>query len=330
MSRVSYNSLNKRWLSGHDTRRNAESLNALKWLLICLLTFLAVYLVIITAIGHKDNKQETNTDSNISSNGGTSDSSSSSAKSHSESEFKNLKEFREWAPTYFRVSTGVGLAVVLVTIFGVVRESPLLAMLTSTFMLVGVAQSVPPKSELSRLILLVFSPMSLMSVIGLLLAVYTALIWSSEFETPPEIIEEYRWYLSPIRGPDVWTGNNSNTQNGSNSNSGGVNGNVNSNVNVNVNSNSNTNSNTNSNSNGNGSKSANNSNNQASKFANFGPDESSLASTSGHRMSAAHSQPADPRADLSFYEGVSSSADQCSRQSLISTSTSTAYYSSCE
>lgn len=285
MSRVSYNSLNKRWLSGHDTKRNAESLNAMKWLLISLLTFLAVYLVIVTAIGYKGPTPVTTSS--------TDSASIVTKKSETDKSTPDDVRFKEKSKIYFRVSSAVGLVVVLVTILGVIRESPLMAMLSSTFMLVGVAQSVPSKGDLSRFVLLVFSPMSLMSLIGLLLAVYTALIWSSEFETPPEVIEEYRWYLSPIRGPDVWTGNG----NGSNGNNGSSNG-----------------------KNGNNGLSYTNNNKTASVL-----DETPVASTSGHRMSAAYSQ-----RDLSCFDAANSSQDQCSRQSLISTSTSTAYYSSCE
>lgn len=287
MSRVSYESLNRRWLSGHDTRRNADSLYALKWLLICLLSFLAIYLVIITAIGYKDSKPVPR--GSVSKYQSTSSSSKSEDTSIKTQVIASDGEFKKNAPLYFRISSGVSLAVVLLSIFGVIRESPLLAMLSSTFMLVGVAQSVSQEVKLGLLTLV--SPMLLMSVIGLLLAIYTSLIWSSEFETPPEIIEEYRWYLSPIRGPDVWTAAGTSS---SNTNGGGK---------------------------GNANVSKSSSSEGASTPFTMAAGGSGGASCSGHRLSLTNSLHDLTDDKLN---------DHRSRQSLISTSTSTAYYSSCE
>lgn len=278
MSRVSYESLNRRWLNGHDTRRNADSLYALKWLLVCLLSLLAIYLVIITAIGYKDPERRPSASNYLANGKGDDDTSIKRQTSSSSS--SNDSEFRKNAPIYFRISSGVSLAIVLLTIFGVIRESPLLAMLSSTFMLVGVAQSVSQDTKLTLSTLV--SPMLYMSVIGLLLAIYTALIWSSEFETPPEIIEEYRWYLSPIRCPDVWT-------------AGPTSSNINAKQNQNI------------------SKSSSSTEGTSTPVAG--------ASSSGARVSLTSSLHDLANDKLN---------DHNSRQSLISTSTSTAYYSSCE
>lgn len=44
-----------------------------------------------------------------------------------------------------------------------------------------------------------FSPVSVICFIATLFIIYTSIIWSAEFETPPETIEEYRGWLRRLQ-----------------------------------------------------------------------------------------------------------------------------------
>lgn len=177
-----YNSIgsSRRWLNGtQDHHRDAEGLKSLRTILLFLLIFLALYITIITATPYPK-------------------------PLYSDSDPQDVKDFSEKAPRYFVASGIVSLIGIALTIYGVIRESPTISMLCSIFMLVSVAQTLSNvlhnlTTSFSIMEYFFLSPAAIMCLIGCLLTIYTSLIWSSEFETPPHVIEEYKWYLNQIR-----------------------------------------------------------------------------------------------------------------------------------
>ena len=144
-------------------------------MLICTLAFFALYTIVVQAKGYpKPTVHDADPD----------------------------EDFKTKSRWYFLASGVIWLGVVLLTLIGVMRESPTISMLCSIVMLLAVAQSlsnVLSNQNYAVLEYMFFSPAAIMTVIGVLLTIYTSLIWSSEFETPPHVIEEYKWYLNQIR-----------------------------------------------------------------------------------------------------------------------------------
>lgn len=180
-----------KWLK---KQRSSESLNSLKTILIFVISVSIVYLVIVTAIGQNER----------------------TLRSYIQNAFKwpdldevgrqkatdeKVKVFR----TYYYISGGVAIFVMVCSVIGVVRESPIVSMIAAMFCLLAVAQSISSNSSNfsgqsltdSKSVRL-HSPVIMIALLGSLLTVYTALIWSSEFETPPQIKEEYKWYLDQL------------------------------------------------------------------------------------------------------------------------------------
>ena len=180
LKRSGYNSIgsSRRWLNGaRNHERNAEALKAMRIILLSCLSFLALYTVVVLALGYTPPADNAN-------------------------DPPEVKEFHSKSWKYFLASGVVSLSVMGLTVLGIMRESPTISMLCSILMLVIVAQSLSNtlyNSSFHVLAYLFLSPAAIMCLIGVLLAVYTSLIWSSEFETPPCVIEEYKWYLNRIR-----------------------------------------------------------------------------------------------------------------------------------
>lgn len=170
----------RRWLNGtSDHHRNGEALKSLRILLLCLLFFLALYLIIVTSMGYKDPPVN-------------------------ENDPQEIKDFSRKSHNYFYAASVVSLIVLVLTVIGVVRESPTISMLCSILMLVAVAQSLSNvlhnlATSFKIMEYFFLSPAAIMCLVSCLLTIYTSLIWSSEFETPPHVIEEYKWYLNQIR-----------------------------------------------------------------------------------------------------------------------------------
>lgn len=146
-------------------------------ILLFILSFLALYIIVVTSLGYR-------------------------APVGSSTDPPEVQKFNTKSGQYFLVSGIVTLSVIGLTMLGVVRESPTISMLCSIFMLLAVAQSLSNvlSNQLFHLMDRFFvSPAAVMTLIGVLLTIYTSLIWSSEFETPPHVIEEYKWYLNQIR-----------------------------------------------------------------------------------------------------------------------------------
>ena len=177
-----YNSIgsSRRWLNGtRDHHRNAEALKSLRIVLLFLLIFLALYLIITTSMGYTN-------------------------PPYNDSDPLDVQDFNRKSHRYFLVSSIVSMVVIALTMFGVIRESPTIAMLCSILMLVAVAQSLSNvlhnlATSFKIMEYFFLSPAAIMCVVACLLTIYTSLIWSSEFETPPQVIEEYKWYLNQIR-----------------------------------------------------------------------------------------------------------------------------------
>lgn len=179
-----------KWLK---KQRNSESLNSLKTILIFVISISIVYLVIITSIGQNEK----------------------TLRSYVQNAFKlsdnddggrmltdeKVKAFKK----YYYISGGVSVVVMVITVFGVIRESPIISMIAAMFCLLAVAQSISSNSSnfsgqlmTDSQAVRLHSPVIMIALLGSLLTVYTALIWSSEFETPQTIKEEYKWYLDQL------------------------------------------------------------------------------------------------------------------------------------
>lgn len=178
-----------KWLK---KQRNSESLNSLKTILIFVITVSIVYLVIITSIG----QNETQLRAYI----------QNAFKLSDSDDGKRLTDEKVYAfKKYYYISGCVSIAVMLCSVFGVIRESPIISMIVAMFCLLAVAQSISSNSSNfsgqlmtdSKAVRL-HSPVIMIAILGSLLTVYTALIWSSEFETPQTIKEEYKWYLDQL------------------------------------------------------------------------------------------------------------------------------------
>lgn len=180
-----------RWLTGHARdQRNKEAIRGLKTILLALLSFLLLYFFIITIVGYKPN-------------GPRSIPSTASATSTDTTDHETYKGD---TTTYFRITGLVFLVVIGITIGAVLRESPVLSMLSAIFFLMAVTQSMSNvfnhiSTSYAFFHRLAGSPAAFLTLGGVLLTIYTAIIWASEFETPPSVIEEYKWYLNQIR-PD--------------------------------------------------------------------------------------------------------------------------------
>jgi hypothetical protein len=176
-----YNSIgsSRRWLNGtRDHHRNAEGLKSLRIILMFLLVFLGLYVLVLTIKGY-----------HVSPIPGADEATAA---------------FVSKTYWYFLASGVVCMVAVIVTMIAVIRESPTLSMLCSIFMLVAVAQSLSNvlhnlSTSWKIMEYLFVSPAAIMCLIACLLTIYTSLIWSAEFETPPHVIEEYKWYLNQIR-----------------------------------------------------------------------------------------------------------------------------------
>ena len=212
--RQSYNSLNKKWLNGHSMdKRSASNIRALRIMILILTAFLILYFVIITSIGYQPKKIGNNPppkqlsilDTPPFLPSGSKVARTGSDKSRLVGPDQDSEtSFEKNSPRYFRILGLVMLGVLIFTTFGVLRESPTLTMLSSIVCLCAVAQSVSnimANIQVSSPVFkyLVVSPAAFLGLLGCLLTIYTALIWASEFETPPHVIEEYKWYLYQIR-----------------------------------------------------------------------------------------------------------------------------------
>ncbi|KAI1304087.1 hypothetical protein HDE_01841 [Halotydeus destructor] len=97
--------------------------------------------------------------------------------------------------TYHLIDSLMSMAVVGLAILAVVRENPFISIGSAMFLMLAVissaGQDILPETYL-------LTPIPVVSVMATLLVVYASMIWSSEFETPPEIIEKYRWYLDQL------------------------------------------------------------------------------------------------------------------------------------
>lgn len=176
-----------KWLK---KQRNSESLNSLKTILIFIICVSIVYLVIVTSIGQNENN----------------------LRAYIQNAFKRSdsdEDGRRWIDgkvekfkQYYYISGGVSIFVMICCLIGVIRESPIVSMIAAMFCLLSVAQSISSNSSnfsgqtmTDSQAVRLHSPVIMIALLGSLLTVYTALIWSSEFETPPQIKEEYKWYL---------------------------------------------------------------------------------------------------------------------------------------
>ncbi len=88
------------------------------------------------------------------------------------------------------------MAVIFGSMFAVLKESPTLSISAAICFMLSILTSLSGDNSLTFSYF--FSPILVVTIIGMLLLIYTSIIWSSEFETPPEIIEEYRWYLKRL------------------------------------------------------------------------------------------------------------------------------------
>jgi hypothetical protein len=210
----SYNSLDKKWLNGHSMdNRSSSKIRSMRMMILILTGFLTFYFVIITSIGYQPKKLGS--------------SASPASKPHSildtldQAKIKESEEgikttqtpkntFEQNSPLYFRITGCLMLGVLIFTAVGVNRESPLMSMMSSIVCLCAVAQSVSNSManiQISSPVFkyLIVSPAAFLGLLGVLLTIYTSLIWASEFETPPHVIEEYRWYLNQIRSEPAFT-----------------------------------------------------------------------------------------------------------------------------
>lgn len=180
-----------RWLNGHH-ETHSDSLKALKSFLVILLVISTLYVIIVTSVGYQ-HISEIKLPKNIDLN---------KLREKERTDLRLEEEFRY--KQYFWISGVVSIAVIGFTMFGVIKESPTISMISAIFMLLAVAQSISSvtadtidntKSNFVKL----HTPVAIIALLGALLPIYTALIWSSEFETPPAVIEEYKWYLNKLR-----------------------------------------------------------------------------------------------------------------------------------
>lgn len=79
----------------------------------------------------------------------------------------------------------------------VFKESPTLSIISSIVLMLAVLCASTTDRALTWWFLV--SPLIFIAILAMLFIVYASIIWSSEFETPPEVIEEYRWYLNRLQ-----------------------------------------------------------------------------------------------------------------------------------
>lgn len=178
-----------KWLK---KQRDSESLNSLKTILIFVISVSIVYLVIITSIGQNETTLRAYVQNafKLSDNDGG----------------KELTDEKVYAfKKYYYISGSVSILVMICCVIGVIRESPIISMIAAMFCLLAVAQSISSNSSnfsgqlmTDSQAVRLHSPVIMIALLGSLLTVYTALIWSSEFETPQTIKEEYKWYLDQL------------------------------------------------------------------------------------------------------------------------------------
>jgi len=200
--------------------RSSENIRSLRIMILILVSVITLYLIIITSVGYQPKKIGSGSSSSMATTTYSvadkvppqsnpihvnHEAADSSPDPSDKSNQQNDSEAERRTGWHFRITGFVMLGVMVVTAVGVVRESPMLIMLSSIALLLAVAQSVQNtmsniQTDYPVFKSLMFSPAAFLGGLGCLLAIYTALIWASEFETPPHVIDEYKWYLNQIRG----------------------------------------------------------------------------------------------------------------------------------
>jgi hypothetical protein len=167
------NAISRIWLSD-PSPHHSQTFRSIKYILILLLIISLVYLVVIAIIGYK---------------GKTSCSTNADGTPGKPEECPN-NDRNYWKDNL------LSMAVVVISMAGVIRESPLISVICSVAMMVAILTSLV--ETISFNLWYIFSPVLPITVISVLLIVYTSIIWSAEFETSPQILEEYKWYLNQL------------------------------------------------------------------------------------------------------------------------------------
>ena len=99
---------------------------------------------------------------------------------------------------YYLINALLSLGVVLASMVAVLRESPTLSTTSAICMMLGIITTQSQLGDDKLTLAYIFSPVIAMTFLAGLFVVYTSMIWSSEFEVPPDILQEYRWYLNRL------------------------------------------------------------------------------------------------------------------------------------
>lgn len=170
------------WLS-KKASHSSDSFNCVKYLLMFFLACSLIYIIVIIAIGHTTNEQLVFSSSKDE-DGNTKLLDGKTPGGYTEDDLKK----------YYRINNYLSLAVIIISLIGVVRESPLISITSAICMMLAVISS----TVQSDFAVNVASPILPIIFMGSLFIIYTSMIWSAEFETPPLIIEEYKWWLDQL------------------------------------------------------------------------------------------------------------------------------------
>ena len=191
------------WLSSKSHNRS-DSFYCVKYLLFIFLIISLLYLIIIASIDYKGPELVP-----------LSAAATTSSTSETEADTPRLS-----VKQYYLINALLSLGVVLGAMVAVLRESPTLSTTSAICMMLGKMHELFA-SYMKRLYLVsgnsigiittqsqlgddkltlayIFSPVIAMTFLAGLFVVYTSMIWSSEFEVPPDILQEYRWYLNRL------------------------------------------------------------------------------------------------------------------------------------